>query len=85
MIERPQMVYYIRTGRDVPRGLALASQNWREQNEPADAVLLLEAALQLNQPTAGEPVLRWMSATGYTDPVLAPLAAKLQAQLKGAR
>ncbi|MBX9832049.1 MAG: hypothetical protein K2X78_03280, partial [Burkholderiaceae bacterium] len=85
MIERPQMVYYIRTGRDVPRGLALASQNWREQNEPADAVLLLEAALQLNQPAAGEPVLRWMAATGYTDPVLAPLAGKLQAQLKGAR
>lgn len=83
LIERPQMIYYIRVGRDLERGLALATQNWREQNEPADAVLLLEAALQLKQPRAGGPVLRWMSQTGYTDPVLAPLARQLQDQLKG--
>lgn len=83
LIERPQMVYYIRTGRDLERGLALASRNWREQNEPADAVLLLEAVLQLKRPRAGEPVLRWMAQTGYTDPVLAPLARQLQDQLKG--
>jgi tetratricopeptide (TPR) repeat protein len=83
LIERPQMTYYIRAGRDLERGLALASQNWREQNEPADAVLLMEAALRLNRPSAGEPVLRWMAQTGYTDPVLEPLARQLQQQLKG--
>ncbi len=79
LIERPQMVYLIRYGQDAPAGLKLAVANWRDQQEPADAVLLLEAALQTGQPQAGAPVLDWMRKTGYSEPALAVLAQQLQA------
>lgn len=81
LIERPQMIYMIRYGRHVAAGLTLAADNWTTQNEPADAVLLAEAALHQKQPKAAEPVLRWMEKTGYADPVLAPLAQQLKALL----
>jgi len=81
LIERPQMQYWIRTGRDVARGLDLAERNWRDQQEPADAVLLAEAALALNQPQRAAPVLDWLAATGYTDPALNPLAQQLRQRL----
>ena len=81
LIERPTMVYLITYGRDNAKGLALAAENWRTQNEPADAVLLVQAALKANQPRLAEPVLGWMATTGYTDPVLKPLADELQTRL----
>lgn len=81
LIERPQMMYLIRYGRDVAAGLALAADNWAAQNEPTDAALLVEAALKENQPKLAEPVLAWMSRTGYSDPVLEPLARQLKARL----
>ena len=81
LIERPTMVYLITYGRDNAQGLKLAAENWSTQNEPADAVLLLQAALKANQPKLAEPVLGWMAATGYTDPVLKALAVELQTRL----
>ncbi len=81
LIERPQMQYWIRTGRDVARGLALAARNWAEQQEPADAVLLAEAALALNEPARAAPLLDWLATTGYTDPALDPLAQQLRQRL----
>lgn len=81
MIERPRMIYLIRYGRDPAAGLKLAVENWATQNEPPDAVLLVEAALKLKQPKAAEPVLDWMARTGYTDPALARLATQLKAAL----
>ncbi len=81
LIERPQMQYWIRTGRDVARGLELAARNWAEQQEPADAVLLAEAALARNEPARAAPVLDWLAATGYTDPALDPLAQQLRQRL----
>jgi tetratricopeptide (TPR) repeat protein len=81
LIERPTMVYLIRYGADPAEGLKLAAENWTTQNEPQDAVLLVEAALRLNQPRLAAPVLDWMARTGYTDAVLQPLAQQLQARL----
>lgn len=81
LIERPTMVYLITYGRDNAKGLQLAAENWRTQNEPADAVLLVQAALKAGQPKLAEPVLGWMKATGYTDPVLKPLAEELKSRL----
>ncbi len=81
LIERPTMVYLITYGRDNAQGLQLAADNWRSQHEPADAVLLVQAALKANQPRLARPVLDWMAATGYTDPVLKALAAELQSRL----
>ena len=81
LIERPTMVYLITYGRDNAQGLQLAADNWSTQNEPADAVLLVQAALKANQPRRAQPVLDWMAATGYTDPVLKALAEELQVRL----
>ncbi|MDO9436933.1 tetratricopeptide repeat protein [Hydrogenophaga sp.] len=81
LIERPTMVYLITYGRDNAQGLKLAAENWRTQHEPADAVLLVQAALKANQPKLAEPVLAWMATTGYTDPVLKALADDLQTRL----
>ena len=73
LIERPRMIFLIRYGHDVKAGLELAARNWTEQNEPADGLLFLEAALKLDQPRRAEAVLQWASETGYTEPALAAL------------
>ncbi len=78
LIERPQMVYLISYGQDPQAGLAMATANWRDQQEPADAVLLLQAALLTQQPKAGASVIAWMRKTGYTEPALASLAQRIQ-------
>lgn len=64
---------------DVARALALAEQNWREQREPADARILLEAALAARQPAAAKPVLDWMQTWGVESVALQGLAQRLRA------
>ena len=44
--------------------LELARRNWATQREPADARILLEAALAASQPAAAQPVLDWLDRTG---------------------
>ena len=44
--------------------LELARRNWATQREPADARLLLEAALAAGEPAAAQPVLDWLDRTG---------------------
>jgi hypothetical protein len=83
LIERPEMVFFIRAAHDVPRGLKLAQDNWATQQEPVDGALLVEAALLLGQPEAARPVLDWVATTGYTDPVLQPLLAQVRQRLGG--
>jgi hypothetical protein len=83
MIERPEMVFFIRAAQDVPRGLKLAQDNWATQQEPVDGALLAEAALRLDQPAAAQPVLDWATTTGYTDPVLQPLLVQVRQRLGG--
>jgi tetratricopeptide (TPR) repeat protein len=63
---------------DAPRALALATDNWRVQREPADARVLLEAALAAGDRAAAAPVLAWLGATGFEWPRLRRLAAALQ-------
>lgn len=64
---------------DAPRALALAQQNWAEQKEPADARILLEAALDARDAKAAQPVLDWMAATRIESRALQALADKLRA------
>lgn len=64
---------------DVPRALALAQQNWREQREPADARILLEAALAARDRAAAQPVLDWMTTWGVQSVALQHLADALKA------
>ena len=60
--------------------LRLAQANWRMQREPADARILLEAALAADVPGAARPVLAWMTETRIEDARLARLAGRIRAQ-----
>lgn len=63
---------------DSARALVLAQQNWAEQREPADARILLEAALAARQARAAQPVLDWMAASRIESVALQGLAARLK-------
>jgi Tfp pilus assembly protein PilF len=60
------------------RALALASSNFTVQREPADARILLQAALAARQPDAAQPALRWLADTGHDDLVLNRLARQVR-------
>jgi tetratricopeptide (TPR) repeat protein len=57
--------------------LELARRNWATQREPADARLLLEAALAADDPAAAQPVLEWRDRTGLEDVRMETLARRL--------
>ena len=57
------------------RALELALNNWQQQQEPADAVLLWRAAQASGRPEAAAPVRRWASDPARVDVRLAGLAA----------
>jgi hypothetical protein len=63
------------------RALTLAQQNYAVQREPADARILLEAALAAGQPDAASPALQWLARSGIQSVALQTLAS----QLKGPR
>lgn len=60
------------------RALELASANWRQQREPEDARLVLEAALAAQRPEAARPVLVWLDEASLEDARLAGLRRRLQ-------
>lgn len=62
---------------DPARALELARQNWARQRGPADARILLEAALAAAAPEAAEPVVEWIHANRIEDVALARLTAQL--------
>ena len=64
---------------DVPRALQLARENWAEQREPADARVLLEAALAARDKAAAAPVLKWLADSGLESVVLRQAADRLLA------
>ena len=63
---------------DKARALTLAGENFAVQREPADARVLLEAALAAGQPAAAGPALQWMAASGIESRILHSLAARLK-------
>ncbi len=63
---------------DTARALVLGQQNWAEQREPADARILLEAALAAKDAAAAKPVLDWMASSGIESVALQKLAAQLK-------
>ncbi|MED5617861.1 tetratricopeptide repeat protein [Ideonella sp. BN130291] len=60
------------------RALQLAQNNYAVQREPADARILLEAAIAARQPAAAAPVLQWMAESHIESVVLQQLAARLK-------
>ena len=59
--------------------LVMARENFAQQREPADARILLEAALAARQREAAAPALAWMAASGIQSVPLQSLAARLKA------
>ncbi len=60
------------------QALVLARQNYAEQREPADARILLEAAVAARQATAAEPVLQWMASSRIESVALQALVRQLK-------
>ena len=57
--------------------LKLGIKNFEEQREPADARILMEAAIAAKDPAAAEPALKWMTQSGIDSVALKKLAAQL--------
>jgi hypothetical protein len=53
-------------------------ENWKEQREPRDAAVVLEAAFAARDPGAAQPVLAWLSESGFESEKLKRLAASLR-------
>ena len=64
------------------RALTLARANWDVQREPADARILMEAALAAGHPEIAAPALMWFKENGVQDMRLSLLAARLRAASK---
>jgi predicted Zn-dependent protease len=62
---------------DSVRALALARSNYAVQREPADARILLEAAIAAGQPAAAAPVRDWLDTNRVESALLRSLTAKL--------
>ena len=67
------------------RALELARPNWDVQREPADARILLEAALAARQPDAAEPVRVWLRDNGVEDVRLTALARQRSGTPQGGK
>lgn len=65
---------------ETKRALELARTNYTLQREPADARVLLEAAVAARDAAAAEPVLRWMETNQVENVTLRALAAQLKAR-----
>ena len=63
---------------DARAALAVALENWQDQREPRDALVLLEAAAAAKDAKAAAPVLRWLQESGFEDERLRRLAAALR-------
>ena len=63
---------------DARRALAVGLENWKEQREPRDAQVVLEAALAAHDAAAAAPVLQWLRTSGFESERLARLAAALR-------
>ncbi|MBA4176989.1 MAG: hypothetical protein C0505_10590 [Leptothrix sp. (in: Bacteria)] len=64
---------------DTARALVLARQNFAVQREPADARVLLEAAIAARDAAAAAPAMAWMSASRIESVSLQALVARVKA------
>lgn len=63
---------------DANEAARLAVENWRSQQEPADARLLLEAALAAKAPNLARPVVDWFRRHHVEDVRLMPLVEQVE-------
>ena len=60
------------------RALAVGLDNWKEQREPRDALVVLQAALAAGDGQAATPVLRWLEDSRFESTRLRALAVQLK-------
>jgi uncharacterized protein (TIGR02996 family) len=80
---REQARFALEVEHDASKALDLAERNFKVQREPADARILLEAAISAGDERAARPAVDWLEQTGMRSPrlnKLARAAAKGQAQ-----
>src|SRR5436190_14211167 len=63
---------------DGAAALAVALENWKEQREPRDALVVLEAAVAAKDPKAAAPVLRWLEQSRFESERMRRSAASLK-------
>lgn len=78
---REESRFALQLEHDPQAALDMALRNWQVQRAPWDARVVLEAALAAKQPQAAAPVLEFLQKTQLEDPIIAPLARELHAQL----
>lgn len=76
--EKEEARFLLAFGGDARRALELARHNFGVQREPADARVLLEAALAARDKAAAEPALAWLAASRIEAPRLQALADELR-------
>jgi Tfp pilus assembly protein PilF len=64
---------------DSAAALPLARENFAEQKEPADALLLLRVALAARDKAAAQPALQWLQASGFEGVAWRALATQIGA------
>ena len=63
---------------DAPAALAVALENWKEQREPRDALIALEAAVAARDPKGAAPVLKWLDESRFESERMRRAAATLR-------
>jgi hypothetical protein len=64
---------------DALAALAAASENYRTQREPRDALVLIEAALAARDRAAAAPALQWLDSSGFESARMRDAATRLKA------
>lgn len=75
---REEAMFRLKVEDNPAAALPLAVQNWSVQKEPADARLLIEAALAAHEPEVAQPVVDFIARTKLDDQRLMPLVARLE-------
>jgi hypothetical protein len=63
---------------DARASLAVGLENRKEQREPRDALVVLEAAAAAKDAKAAAPVLQWLNDTGFESERLRRVAVSLR-------
>lgn len=71
--------YLLELKGDARAALAAASENYRAQREPRDALMLIEAALAARDPAAAAPAMQWLESSGFESARLRQAALRLKA------
>jgi len=75
--QREQARFQLEVERDAARALELALKNWAVQKEPADARVLLEAALAAGKPAEAKDAAAHVTASGMQEPRLVALVRRV--------